>query len=204
MQALITGDHMEEPDGKEVEDQDGVLRLLCENFQLFQTYSQHIQSQPHLFFCQVPRAMIHASWIPNYEVPLGILLMLWDDGKWLLPCPECYGVLYLIGGGGSVMSGWNRCWGICLVCGLQYAEARSFLQDIYKPAARLLETYGDNRPVMIRPDPQPWSWVKAPMYVPEPIPRRPIEPGHLAELIEDLQEFERFNHDNDGKDGNHP
>lgn len=185
-------------------DQDTCLGLLQEHFQLINKYSQHIQSQPHWFFCPIPRAMIRATVVPGYDVRLGILLMLWDDGKWLLPCPTCYSILYITGASGSVMSGWNKCWGICLVCGFQYAEARNFLHDIYTPAARLLERYGDNRAVVIRPDPQPWSWVNNPVYVPQPIPMRPIEPVNLAELVESLQSFERSNnnHEGDGEDRN--
>lgn len=186
----------------DMDDQDRDLQLLQNNLQLFQTYSQHIQSQPHLFYCSIPKAILQASWVPNYEVPLGILLMLWDNGNWMEPCPICYGILYLVGGSGSVMSGSNRCWGICLVCGLQYAAARSFLQDIYKPAARLLVIYGDNRAVVPYRESPVWSWTQKPLYVPPAAPQRPIDAVNLVELIESLKSFEGFNnnHEGDGED----
>lgn len=189
-------------DNRQWDDQDECLRLLQNNLQLFITYSIHIQSQPHLFYCSIPKAVLQASWVPNYEVPLGILLRLWDDGKWLEPCPECYGILYIIGVSGSVMSGWNKCWGICEDCALLYTTSRNFLHDIYKPAALLLEIYGDNRPVVPYREPPVWSWTQQPLYVPPAAPQRPIDAVGLMELIESLQSFERFNNDSDGKDGN--
>lgn len=158
------------------------LELLASSFDLILNHSAAIMERADWFFCEPQEAFIVAAWVPGARLSLGVLLHLWDVGDWLQVCPLCHGVLYATGAGGSVMSGIHRCWGICRECGLQYTEARSFLHDLYKPAMKLMEVY-DNRPVIACHDPQPWSWTKTPTYRPEPVPRRPVEPVSLVELI---------------------
>jgi hypothetical protein len=175
---------------KRGEDRHSDLVLLSSNFDLILMHSDKIRDRATWFFCEPQETSIVAAWVPGARLSLGVLLRLWESGNWLQVCPVCYGVLYVISAGGSVMSGVHTCRGICQECspdcGLLYTEARNFLRDLYIPAMKLMEIY-DNRPVIVRPDPQPWSWTKAPMYRPEPVPRRPIEPVSLAELIAALK-----------------
>ncbi len=172
------------------EDRHRDLALLSSSLDLILMHSDKIRDQATWFFCEPQGAFIAASWVPGAQLSIGVLLRLWESGTWLQVCPVCYGVLYVISAGGSVMSGYHACRGICRECspegGLLYTEARNFLHDLYKPAMKLMAIY-DNRPVIVRPDPQPWSWTKAPTYRPEPVPKRPIEPVSLAELIAELK-----------------
>jgi hypothetical protein len=176
--------------GSVSEDRKQDLALLVSAFELILDQSRAIMERASWFFCEPRGTSIAAAWVPGARLSIGVLLRLWESGKWLQVCPACYGALYVIAAGGSVMSGNHTCRGICQVCspecGLLYTEARNFLHDLYKPAIRLMEIY-DNRPVIVRPDPQPWSWTKTPTYRPEPVPRRPIEAVSLAELIAALK-----------------
>lgn len=177
------------------------LELLVSSFDMVLDHSEAIMERAAWFFCEPQGAFIAAAWVPGARLSVGVLLRLYGAGKWLQCCSTCYGILYVVGARGSVMSGYHTCWGVCRKCRLQYAESRSFLHDLYKPAMKLIEIY-DNRPIITHPNPQPWSWVKAPAYVPEPIPRRPIDAVNLEELVENLKLFEQFKNDSNGKDGN--
>jgi hypothetical protein len=63
---------------------------------------------PRFFFCQLQSAHSWTFWFgPSGPIPLGVLVLLWEDGKMIHGCPEC--------GGGSFSGG--DIWGLCADCG---------------------------------------------------------------------------------------
>ena len=49
-------------------------------------------------------------------IPIGVLLEMWMDRKLIVPCPQCNGRAYILGGGSGCLGGARICHGLCIDC----------------------------------------------------------------------------------------
>lgn len=165
-----------------------IITEFAKNLDLILDHAAVVLVIPRYFFCQLPHASISAPFVPGGDLPLGILMTLWMNAQWMDICPTCTNALYIIGASGSTFTGTNQWRGVCRTCAInntpiQYGSSRYFLGNLYIPAVTLLKLH-NNDPVY--PKPHPWSWSRAPAVDPPAVPKRPIEPVDLAELIDEL------------------
>jgi hypothetical protein len=91
------------------------MEILRRGFPLILLNLDRILKTPRLFFCQLQSAYSWSIWFGSGgPIPLGVLVLLWENGKMIYGCPECGGRLYAVGVGGSFSGG--EIWGLCADC----------------------------------------------------------------------------------------
>ena len=70
-----------------------------------------------MYFIQIEDIYISLAFLGDYNIPLGALLELWEQGLLIDFCDQCHSKLYIYNAGGSPLSGRNQCLGLCLNCG---------------------------------------------------------------------------------------
>jgi hypothetical protein len=97
---------------QEIEDEllRGHFAVILENLDL-------ILETPRYFFCQLRSAWFSCLWVyGGGPIPLGVLALLWDEGKMLYACPSCGFGLHAVGLTGSALTGIRSAWGFCTGC----------------------------------------------------------------------------------------
>lgn len=164
------------------------MEELRRSFPLIVRNLDHILKTPRLFFCQLQSAYTWAFWIgPSGPVPLGVLALLWQQGKMIFDCPECGGRFYALGVGGSFSS--SEVWGLCADCNYdgKFSCFPGWLQN-YSEVAKLLPFY-KNEPV-IEYGKRPrfdWKYGLVGETTPDKIVVPAVEPASLTTLLAELE-----------------
>jgi|GEM_PF-2240702 len=120
--------------------------LLAENLQIIIDNSQQIIQNEKYFYTQFSLAMIGTTIHGSQLIPLGILLLLWKDGHLKDTCPHCGGTVYIIGAGGSALSGSHKWYGCCVKC-RERITGSSIFSQIWEPAYELKNKYLNRRTI---------------------------------------------------------
>jgi hypothetical protein len=68
------------------------MEILRRGFSLVLRNPDRILKTPRFLFCQLQSAYSWTLWFgPSGPIPLGVLALLWEDGKMIYACPECGG-----------------------------------------------------------------------------------------------------------------
>jgi len=78
-------------------------------------------------------------------MPLGVLLLLWEAGQLKDICPHCSGNVFIIGAGGSALSGTNLWYGFCVKCKQRVTGRNSSFSRIWGPAFEIESKYPNRR-----------------------------------------------------------
>jgi hypothetical protein len=93
----------------------GEAEILARNLDLVLENSGRILDKPEWFQCRLESAYL-AYW-GGGDIPLGALLLLWQEGKMLAVCEKCGSKVHLLGLGSTPFGSKQGCWGICRGCG---------------------------------------------------------------------------------------
>lgn len=97
---------------EEIEDE-----LLREHFAVILENLDRILETPRYFFCQLRSAWFSCLWVyGGGPIPLGVLALLWNEGKMVYDCPSCGFRLHAVGLSGSALTGVRSAWGFCAGC----------------------------------------------------------------------------------------
>jgi hypothetical protein len=95
--------------------EDGLLR---EHFAVILENLDRILDTPRYFFCLLRSAWFSCLWVyGGGRIPLGVLALLWNEGKMVYDCPSCGFRLHAVGLTGSILTGVRSAWGFCAGCG---------------------------------------------------------------------------------------
>ncbi len=92
------------------------MQLFCDNLELIIANADLIMGRPEYFYIRHDWMLIGGIYIGSKYIPLGVLLKLWQSGRWIGECPECGGRAYIFKAGGSPLSGSHYCHAVCPVC----------------------------------------------------------------------------------------
>jgi hypothetical protein len=166
------------------------METLRRGFSLILRNLDRILRTPRFFFCQLQSAYSWTFWFgPSGPIPLGVLVLLWENGKMIHGCTECGGRLYAVGVGGSFSRG--DVWGLCVDCGYN----GKFMSRSWHPAffavSRLLPLY-KNEPIIEYGKQPRFDWKYG--LVGEPTPDKvlvpAVEPVDLTALLDELETAE--------------
>jgi hypothetical protein len=165
------------------------MQLFCDNLELIIANADLIMKRPEFFYIRHDWMLIGGIFVGSKNIPLGVLLKLWQSGRWIDECPGCGGIVYIFMAGGSPLSGSHYCHAVCLACrkivNSKQVEAFTVLMqqafdlcDRYSRKQKILRTRG---PV--------FSWSKGLVgeSVPVEILEDVVKPVSLAEMIEALK-----------------
>ncbi len=119
----------------------------------------------------------------------GVLLKLWQSGKWLGECPDCGGRAYIFAAGGSPLSGRHYCHAVCPVCreivNSEHGEAFTVLMQ---QAFDLCDRYSRKQKILRTQGPR-FSWSKGVVgeKVPDKILEDVVQPVDLESLVNELK-----------------
>ncbi len=92
------------------------LKMVRDNLDRILEQADTILETPEKFHCLLHAAHFGLTTGPNWQIPLGVLLLLWQDGKLITTCLHCAGKTHIVGAWGSPLSGANTFTGICINC----------------------------------------------------------------------------------------
>jgi hypothetical protein len=166
------------------------MEILRRGFPLVLRNLDRILRTPRFFFCQLQSAYSWTLWFgPSGPIPLGVLALLWENGKMMHGCPECGGRLYAVGVGGSFSAG--DAWGLCADCSYNgKAISRSWHEGFFA-VARLLPLY-KNEPI-IEYGKRPrfdWKYGLVGETTPDKVLVPAVEPVDLFALLDELEAAE--------------
>ena len=136
--------------------------LFCENLQLLLEHSQEIVDNYEYFFCPLSFAWCSLLYLGSSgPLSLGQLILGWNDGILLEPCPDCGGKVLVTTYGGSILSGSNAWGGFCMDCS-SYKSRRG---SVHKPfrkranfASAVLKKFPEKTSYWEDYDGQAFSW----------------------------------------------
>jgi hypothetical protein len=164
--------------------------ILAGNLDLLLENSALILGKPAWFQCRLEPAYL-AYW-GGGDIPLGVLLLLWQGEKMLFVCAKCGSTVHLLGLGSTPFGSKQGCWGICRGCGRwSNFRPRAIGGDFFyanAKAVRLLLKRYRNEYVLEREEDGPiFTWrglkdVKKKVMV----KLRKVEPVTLEQLVIEL------------------
>lgn len=89
--------------------------LFAKNLNLLLANSSRILARPEWFHCRMESAYL--AWFGGGSIPLGVLLLLWSEGKMTAGCPGCGAKVHLVGMSSTPLGSSKKCWGVCAGCG---------------------------------------------------------------------------------------
>jgi hypothetical protein len=106
----------QDPEARRAQEiEDGLLR---EHFAVILENLDLILDTPRYFFCLLRSAWFSCLWVyGGGRIPLGVLALLWNEGKMLYSCPSCGFRLHAVGLTGSILTGIRSARGFCAGCG---------------------------------------------------------------------------------------
>jgi hypothetical protein len=118
--------------------------ILRRNFGAILANALTIIETPTLYFTIIPNGFLAVLDHPESgPIPVGRLLQLWSNGKWIERCYRCRGALYVIGASGNTRTGNSATWGICADCATKHDGNNCFclgtVIDLYAELLRPLE-----------------------------------------------------------------
>lgn len=164
--------------------------LLSENLQMIIDNTPHIIKHKKYFYTQFSSAVIGTTIHGEEFIPLGILLLLWQDGNLKDTCPHCGGTVYIIGAGGSPLSGSHKWYGCCAKC-RERITGSSIFSNIWRPAVELKNKFL-NRRIIKRYNLKSENWFQKLQEKrrPDEILKEKIEGSTVEELIDFLKSVE--------------
>lgn len=183
------------PDG-DAESERVEMESLRRGFPLILLSLDRILRTPRFFFCQLQSAYTWALWVgPTGPIPLGVLVLLWENGTMIYGCPDCSSRVYALGVGGSLTRG--EVWGLCAGCSSNgdfipksWHDGILWSQGFF-PIARLLPFY-QNEPI-IEYEKRPrfsWKYGLVGETTPDKVLVPPVEPVPLTQLLAELEAAE--------------
>jgi hypothetical protein len=92
-------------------------QFFCDNLQLMLDRGQDILANSEYFFCPLSFAWCAFLWIGGGgPLCLGHLLLGWNEGILIEPCPDCNSRVFVTSFSGSPLSGSNSWSGFCIGC----------------------------------------------------------------------------------------
>jgi len=110
------------------------FQLLAENLNLLLEHEEEIMSQPRYFYCEMEDAFLSMPYISGDGlIPLGVLMLLWRGEVLKDVCSDCGGEVYIVGTGGSPLSGNHSWWGCCRQCGKRQKGHKPTFRELWNP-----------------------------------------------------------------------
>jgi hypothetical protein len=162
--------------------------LFLKFFQLISDNRNRILEKPEYFYVRFDGAYIAGIMIGGRYIPLGVLILLWNDNKWKAECSNCQDEVFIYAAAGSPFSGRNQYTGVCIGCKKKvYGRLGSF-GVLWGPAFEMCKLYKNTQKIL-RTKSRWFSWGKG--IIGEETPDKIIESGidavDIATLIEELQ-----------------
>ena len=167
--------------------------ILCRNFEVIVNNFETILENEQYFYCQIGTAFLSMPYIgPDGPIPLGVLVLLWQKGDLIKQCPRCGGSAYILGAGGSPLSGTHGWWGICRTCGeTKRRRGEGSFGAIWKPITEMLQQYHNES--IIQKGKRPyfdWKDGLAGEATPDVIIKEKIQGVDIKTLVEELTQGE--------------
>jgi len=166
------------------------MEMLRREFPLILRNLRYILRTPRFFFCQLQSAYSWTFWFgPSGPIPLGVLILLWENGEMIYDCPKCGGRLHAVGVGGSFNGG--AFWGLCADCSYDSkVVSRSWIQGFFA-VARLLPLYKNELIIEYGKRSRfDWKYGLVGETTPDKVLVPPVEPVDLAALLAELEAAE--------------
>ena len=127
----------------------------------------------------------------NY-VPIGVFLLLWEEGLLISHCPQCDAESYIFQAGGSLLSGGNSYTALCPACTKTFYGSVQSFGSLFFSVREKKEEYPNKVKILIR-ETQRFSWSKGLEGQPTPdmILEDGIHPVDLKILIANLKEKDK-------------
>lgn len=164
-------------------------QIFCENLALILEKSELILKTPEYFHIRHEWSLVGGIYYGSQYIPLGVLIKLWQENKWLDECPSCGGKTYIFCAGGSPLSGTHYTNAVCTACNeIVHRRKSRGLYELTKPAFSLCKAYTRRRMILRTKGPQ-FSWSKGLVgeKVPDQVLEDVVRPVSLEELIENLK-----------------
>ncbi len=163
-------------------------KLFRENLPLLLEKADVIINTPRYFFCTFDSAFIPLMFIHGGMIPLGILSLLWQQGKLKAICEFCGGEVYIYGLGGSPLSGSHSARGCCKDCARYNKVIVDHFPDLWKPLIEAIQAY-PNEEIIEKGERPIFSWSQGLVgnTTPDKVSKAKVEAVSLAEIIKDLQ-----------------
>ena len=164
-------------------------QIFCENLGLILKNSEHILKTPEYFYIRHEWSLVGGIYAGSKYIPLGVLIKLWQEDKWLDECPSCAGKTYVFCAGGSPLSGSHYTNAVCTACNeIVNRKKTSGLAALMKPAFNLCKSHTQTRKILRTRGPR-FSWSKGLVgeKVPDQVLEDVVKPVSLGELIDKLK-----------------
>jgi hypothetical protein len=165
------------------------MQLFCDNLEMIIANADLIMERPEFFYIRHDWMLIGGIYVGSKHIPLGVLLKLWQSGRWIGECPDCGSRAYIFKAGGSPLSGSHYCHAVCPVCRevLNSKQAETFTV-LMKQAFDLCDRYSRKQKILHTRGPV-FSWSKGLVgeSVPDVILEDVVKPVSLAGMIEALK-----------------
>ncbi len=164
-------------------------QLLCDNLELILGSADKIINTPEFFHIRHKWSYIGSNWVGVRHIPLGVLLLLWQEGLCIDQCPNCRGKIYIFRAGGFILSGWYRYEAICPSCReLVIGSRNTGLALLVKPAFDLYKSNVQRKKLLRTRGPR-FSWSKGVVgeKVPDKVLEDVVKPVSLENMVEMLQ-----------------
>ncbi len=171
------------------------IALFRENLGVILEHASRIRSCGELFHCTPSFAYVNTIFFGGGPIPLGILLMGWENGLLRETCPRCgRHALWILRLGGGLSLGYK--WGICTACREEVfvdCGARGYI-PVWRALLPLIASFPlyETLTLEVEKDVPEFSWSRGVVYrrkrVQETFPMKICEPLKLEALIRVLRE----------------
>ncbi len=135
------------------------LYLFKENYDLLLNNFTEILSCGNMFHCKLSFAYISTVYFGGGYIPLGVLLIGWEEGILKSFCPECgEKQLWIFSFGGGLTFGWEQ--GLCINCKkiLKVKSDVSEYFSLYKELVPIIKMFPTNTVVEVEKVIPEFSW----------------------------------------------
>lgn len=164
------------------------MKLFCDNLELILANSERIIERPEFFYIRHSWMMVGGIYVGSQYIPLGVLLKLWKNGRWIGECQDCGSRAYVFRAGGSPLSGRHYSHAFCTAC----RDIKNSKQDepftaLMIQAFDLCKRYRQQQKILCTHGPR-FSWSKGVVgeNVPDKILEDVVKPVNLEALIKEL------------------
>lgn len=163
------------------------LEMLRDNLDRILEQADIILETPEKFHCLLHAAHFGLTTGPNWQIPLGVLILLWREGKLITTCPHCAGKTHILRAGGSPFSGANTSTGICINCKEIVTGRLADFPDVWQPLLEMRTKYRNYQKVL-RKRTRVFSWKEGVSGVetPEVVLQNAVQGISLKSLVRGL------------------